>query len=220
MLTILLDLFIISSIEPSPDFFFCSSVILEDSMKKAKFILLAVLLIIAISAFLSKAPIIFLHMPLVEAEKYNSPEEAIIKTLNTTEFKMVGSNNTFLAVCNTKVNTYNCQYIFKNNGGWSVVTEKMFANAYFHHKAKDNIYNIFVRKYSDKYAITVVQDEYSMNNNDLLYVEDSINSEFEEIEHTNVFNEHFWYICLDDIPDNYTITVSDDSGHNDVVSIR
>lgn len=188
-------------------------------MKKTKLII-AVGLLVVVCAFLSKGLFDFVVASRVDEDGYNTPEEAIINTLNTTEYKLVESNDTFLAVCNTDVNTYNCQYIFKNDEGWNVVTDKMFANAYCHYKAKDNKFNVFVREYTDKYTITVVQDEYSINNNGLFYVEDSINSDFQELEYSIVMKEHFWYICLDNIPNDYVITVSNGSGHKEVVSIK
>lgn len=189
-------------------------------MKKRKVIIIAVIIVVVICSFLSKGSLGFLSALLTAVESYNTPEEAITDTLNTTEYELVESNDTFFVVCNTNVNTYNCQYVFKNNAGWSVVTEKMFNNAYYHHKAKDNKFNLFVRKYSGKYAISVVQDEYSINNNGLFYVQDSINSDFQELEYSIVIKEHFWYVCLDSIPANYTITISDNLGYSEVVPIK
>lgn len=187
-------------------------------MKKTKLIKFILVLIVFI--FLSKVVCIFYNEPLTEEAIYTTPDEAIINTLNTTEYKMVESNGTFFAVCNTKVNTYNCQYIFNDNGGWRVVTDKMFDNAYYQHEAKDNKYSIFVREYADKYMISVIQDEYSINKNKLLLVEDSIKSKFKELEYTIIIKEHFWYICLDDIPKDYSITLVDQSGCSEVISIR
>ena len=55
-----------------------------------------------------------------------------------------------------------------------------------------------------------------MNNDDLSHIEengkinltDSLNSSFEEFDHESLLAHHFWYWCLDELPDDYTISIN------------
>lgn len=143
----------------------------------------------------------------VSLNHYDTPEEAVEETLQVREYKLLESNGTYLCLCNTDVNEYNCQYILNDGKGWQVATEYMFRNLVFDKVGKDYMYGIYIREYMGKYMIYISQPYYSIDDNGLLTVTDSLNTKFEETEYANIYKHHYWYWCFDEIPKGYKISI-------------
>lgn len=140
--------------------------------------------------------------------EFPSPEEAIEQQLLSTNYELVESNGVYFAVCNTAVNNYACQYIVNNGKGWQVVTEYMFRNARFDKQDENGLYEVYIREYNDKYLIYIAQSKTSIDNDGIIEVEDSLNSSFAEMEFYLMREEHYWFLCLDDIPEGYSIFIN------------
>ena len=123
---------------------------------------------------------------------------------------MVESNGVFFAVCNTEVNDYACQYIMNSNEGWRVVTDDMFKKLLFDKRDKDGKYEIYIREYADKYMIYISQNVFSEKENGVVSVKDSLNSEFVEMDCNYLIDEHYWFLCLDSLPQQYSITINEE----------
>lgn len=139
---------------------------------------------------------------------YATPEEAIEKDLQVQDYILLESNETYLGLCDSKVNDYACQYILNDGEGWQVVTDYMFRNCLFDKRDKDFLYEIYIREYMGKYMVYVVQPYFSIDEYGLITIEDSLNSEFVDAEYESVYKQHYWYWCLDEIPDDYTISIN------------
>lgn len=140
---------------------------------------------------------------------FSSPKEAIEQQLLSREYELVENNGVYFAVCNTDVNDYACQYIVNNGKGWHVVTDYMFRNAYFDKQDKNGLYEIYIREYMGKYFIYVSQTKASIDDNGIISVKDSLNSSFVEMEFCLMQDSHYWFLCLDDISENYFISIND-----------
>ena len=53
------------------------------------------------------------------------------------------------------------------------------------------------------------EDIKHINENGLLKVNDSLNSNYEEFDYESYFGGHYWYWVVRDLPDDYTIKVND-----------
>lgn len=180
-------------------------------MKKTKKLLITVL---SLSLMIASFSIVFCHDLLgkktdnSEQQHYTTPEDAIENELATTNYKMIESNGTYFAVCDTYVNDYACQYICNDGNGWQVVTDYMFRNAFFVAEDKNNLYGVYIREYMGKYMIYVSQSKDSIESNGRITVTDSVGSNFVEMDFNLLNQEHYWYWCLDELPMDYTISVN------------
>ena len=174
-----------------------------------KFILLAVVIVLSFSA-LNIGFILFDRYDTtdINSQAYNTPEEAVELGLGTTAYKMAEYNDTYLVLCETNVNNYACQYLYKGTEGWYNITDYIHANPYFAKNGKDSEYTVIIREFDGKYMIYVSQPFYSFEENGLLTVSDSLNTSYVELEHTQPFEIHYWYWCLDEMPEDYTISVN------------
>ena len=140
---------------------------------------------------------------------YNSPEDAIETEYKSTNYVLVESNGVVFIVCTTD-NKYGRQYILKNNDGWYVATDSVIRNSILSKYDKSGLYGINAYKYMDKYFICIDQDELSINKYGLLNVTDSVGSQFEETEFdTQILNSHYWFLCLETLPDDYFVKIND-----------
>ncbi len=139
---------------------------------------------------------------------YSSPEEVIENSLKSTDYVVVTKNGTAFASCDTDVNDMNCQYIIKDDNGWKLITSEVFGNSYFCERYDDHGYVLCIREYNGKYMIYLLQEISHIEENGKINLTDSLNSSFEEFDHKLIFDYHFWYWCLDELPDDYTISIN------------
>ncbi len=172
---------------------------------KYRYVILSLTIVVAFVLLMVMIPNNEKTAPDIE---FPSPEEAIEQQLLSTNYELVESNGVYFAVCNTAVNNYACQYIVNNGKGWQVVTDYMFRNAYYDKQDKNGLYEIYIREYMDKYLIYIAQPKTSIDNDGIIEVEDSLNSSFAEMEFYLMREEHYWFLCLDDIPNDYTISIN------------
>ena len=139
---------------------------------------------------------------------YSSPEEVIENSLQSTDYVVVTQNETAFASCVTDVNDKNCQYIIKEDNGWKLITLEVFGNSYFFEDFDIGGYTLCIREYKGKYMIYLTQQISHIEENGKINLTDSLNSSFEEFDHKLLFDYHFWYWCLDELPDDYTISIN------------
>ena len=139
---------------------------------------------------------------------YSSPEEVIENSLQSTDYVVVTQNETAFVSCVTDVNDKNCQYIIKDDNGWKLITLEVFDNAYFFETYEEHGYVLCAREYNDKYMFYLKQKISHIEENGKINLTDSLNSSFEEFDHKLLFDYHFWYWCLDELPDDYTISIN------------
>lgn len=143
------------------------------------------------------------------SEYFSSPQVAIEKSLKTTDYVVVIDNETAFASCNTTVNNKNCQYLIKDNSGWKIITNDVFDNPLFFEDYDKHGYALCVREYNGKYMIYLMQMKNHIEKNGEIDVCDSLDSSFKEFEHKQIYDYHFWYCCLDELPSNYKISIND-----------
>ena len=139
---------------------------------------------------------------------YSSPEEVIENSLQSTDYVVVTQNETAFASCDTDVNDTDCQYIIKDENGWRLITLEVFDNAYFFETYEEHGYVLCAREYNDKYMFYLKQKISHIEENGKINLTDSLNSSFEEFDHETLLAYHFWYWCLDELPDDYTISIN------------
>ena len=174
-------------------------------MYKRKYIILSFVIVFTFTVLMVIKPDNKKTAPDIE---FPSPEEAIEQQLLSTNYELIESNGVYFAVCNTAVNNYACQYIVNNGKGWQVVTEYMFRNAYYDKQDENGLYEIYIREYMDKYFIYISQTKTSIDNNGKIEVKDSLGSSFSEMDFYSIQDEHYWFVCIDDIPDDYTVSIN------------
>lgn len=166
-------------------------------------------LIIFLFAGLSILFINYSNVKLEPSKYYPTPQDAIEKSLKTTDYVVVLHNDTAFASCNTTVNDKNCQYLIKDDSGWKIITTDIFDNPYFFKDYDDHGYALCIREYNEKYMIYLMQRKTHIENNEKINLRDSLNSSFKEFDHKQIYDYHFWYCCLDELPDNYKIFIND-----------
>ena len=142
-----------------------------------------------------------------QSEYYSSPQDAIEKSLETKDYVVVTYNETAFASCNTTVNNMNCQYLIKDDLGWKIITTNIFDNPYFFEDYDNHGYTLCIREYNGMYMIYLMQMKSHIEKNGKINLCDSLNSSFEEFEHNQIYDYHFWYWCLDELPNDYTIYI-------------
>lgn len=159
---------------------------------------------------------------------YRTPEEAVETELKVQDYKLLESNGTYIALCNSSVSDYGAQYIVNNGQGWQIVTDSVIRNLVFDAVENTGKYYIYIYQYSDKYMIYVEQQFLSFNKNGELDVKDSLDSaiakeknvgwieesfldsEFAQGQDISLFETYYWYWCIDEMPDDYTIKINDE----------
>ena len=159
---------------------------------------------------------------------YRTPEEAVETELKVQDYKLLERNGTYIALCDSSVSDYGAQYIVNNGQGWQIVTDSVIRNLVFDAVENTGKYYIYIYQYSDKYMIYVEQQFLSFNKNGELDVKDSLDSaiaqeknvgwieesfldsEFAQGQDISSFETYYWYWCIDEMPDDYTIKINDE----------
>lgn len=166
------------------------------------------------------------HETAISLTCYSTPEEAIETELMVQDYKLLESNGTYIALCDSSVSDYGAQYIVNNGQGWQIVTDSVIRNLVFDAVENTGKYYIYIYQYTDKYMIYVEQQFLSFNKNGELDVKDSLDSaiaqeknvgwleesffdsEFAQGQDISSFETYYWYWCIDEMPDDYTIRIN------------
>lgn len=148
---------------------------------------------------------------LKKLESFSSPQEAIEKILKTTDYVCVTQGKTAFVTCDSPVDNRGCQYLIKDGSGWKLVTDYMFDNAYFYKEYDEDGYTLCIREFNGKYMIYLSQKSIHKEDNGKINLTDSINSSFKEFDFFKIFDNHYWYWYLDELPDDYVIYVNGQS---------
>lgn len=159
---------------------------------------------------------------------YRTPEEAVETELKVQDYKLLESNGTYIALCDSSVSDYGAQYIVNNGQGWQIVTDSVIRNLVFDEVENTGKYYVYIYQYLDKYMIYVEQQFLSFNKNGELDVKDSLgsaiaqeknvswieesllDSEFAQGQDISSFETYYWCWCIDEMPDDYTIKINDE----------
>ncbi len=141
---------------------------------------------------------------------YSTPEEAVETELKVSDYKLLESNGTYIALCDISESDYDVEYVMNNGQGWQVVTEAVYENSLFYELEENGTYYIHIREYMGKNMIYVGQLNFMGNQSEKLDIKDSLNSVVVESQNTLVsgFDTYCWYWCIDEIPDDYTIRIN------------
>lgn len=148
---------------------------------------------------------------MVYGRRFSTPEEAIETVLKTDDYVYVIDNETGLALCRTRVNNFSYQLLYESEEGWQVITGYLNNKSAYYDKSLNNDGYFFIREYKGKYYFGLSQYAYR-EDVVLLDVSDSSGKEHKELEYRTIkdspiTNEHFWFWCLDEIPDDYQVVI-------------
>ncbi len=177
-------------------------------MKNKKTFILAISVVIVLYALFDYL-VYYQHNPFYISESYSTPEQAIEETFQTDDYKFVYQNGTGFGCCRTEVNNYSFQYLLQTEKGWRVITDNVFNNPYFSIDGREPHYTLIIREYKGKYMIMVSQPFYSKEDYGMIKVSDSLNTKYEQFEYSLLFEQNYWYWCLDELPDDYKIMIND-----------
>lgn len=187
-------------------------------MKKKRSMITAVVIVVFIRLFSAFSFVAYinslpLHQPNnkdINAHAYPTVHEALENGLQTKAYKYVEVNGTAFAVCDTSLSKYACQYLYKAENGWQLITEYVCDNPLLNETESSYAYTTRIYDFKGKYMVCVSQNIYSYNKNGEIKVTDSLNSSFTPLAYKsgNGYDTKYWYVCLDELNEDYTLFIN------------
>lgn len=140
---------------------------------------------------------------------YNTAEEAIMKQKDVKVDRVVTilENKDYAVGIFNHDNITESRYLHKTEKGWKILYSKIF---FFQNYRRINDYDIGWYKNKGRTLIYIYKN--SKIEEDIIIPKDNINSEFEcSSEKGTDRIELRWFLVLDDLPKDYTITIGDKS---------
>lgn len=180
--------------------------------KKNIAIIISVLLF---SYFVVPGIIDYIKTEMVYGRCFSTPEEAIESVLETDDYVYAIDNGTGLVLCRTRVNNFSYQLLYESDEGWQVITGYVLDKLPYYDKViKKQQGYFFISEYKGKYYFGLSQYLFDEDTK-LFNVSDLLGQEYKELEYLMdenipMSNEHYWFWCLDEIPDDYRVTINGD----------
>lgn len=138
---------------------------------------------------------------------YKTAEEAIMKQkdIKIDRIVTVLEDKDYAVGLFEENGTIKSKYLHKTDKGW-----KMLSNSIFFHQDIETIdsYIVCYYKINGKYLITI--DKLNEKETDVYSPKDNINSEFKYFTETDDYTTiSSWFLVLDELPKDYTITIGD-----------
>lgn len=140
---------------------------------------------------------------------YKTAEEAIMKQndIKIDRIVTILEDKDYAVGLFEERGTIKSKYLHKTDKGW-----KMLSNSIFFHQDIETVdsYIVCWYKNNEKYLITI--DKLNEKGINIYSPKDSINSEFKYFTETDDYTTiSTWFLVLDELPKNYTITIGDKS---------